>query len=348
MTKHFFSNYMCAHVWAQQKQDTGQGYGSVSFVRTVFYSYSTPIANFVTDAHGVETVLISEERYSPTTGKQLNMVSAAIAEDIPKFTVRYIGVEAGYSPRVDHDELLGLDTHKANLERLIKRYQETCARTKRAKSLWGTVEDCLKRDTAFFAYAEAFGLPKPEIDVAADVAAIEKYHAEREAKQNTPEGIAKREKAAARRLELTRKNFREVAGIFGENWQEGWHENPKFTSEDRAARLMRLATINNDRAAAWRAGANVHLPYTLPTMLRVSRTNVQTSHGASFPVEHAVKAYQLLKLLHNVGKTYQRNGHSIHLGHFVVDSFANGIVRAGCHTVAWEEIENCAKLLGIA
>ena len=100
----------------------------------------------------------------------------------------------------------------------------------------------------------------------------------------------------------------------------------------------------------WRAGKsyNTGSYRTGRALLRVYKNEVQTSLGATFPAEHAIKAYHLLKMLHDAGKTYHRNGHSIHLGHFVVDAFENGIVRAGCHTVEWTEVENCAKLLGIA
>jgi hypothetical protein len=83
-------------------------------------------------------------------------------------------------------------------------------------------------------------------------------------------------------------------------------------------------------------------------MLRVRGDTVETSQGATFPADHTTKAYRLLITLHNAGKTYHRNGHSIHLGHFVVDTFENDVVRAGCHQVQWSEVENCAKLLGIA
>jgi len=52
--------------------------------------------------------------------------------------------------------------------------------------------------------------------------------------------------------------------------------------------------------------------------------------------------------LHDKGQTYQRNGHTIHLGHFALDSLdTEGNVTAGCHTVQWEEITRVAALAGV-
>jgi hypothetical protein len=81
--------------------------------------------------------------------------------------------------------------------------------------------------------------------------------------------------------------------------------------------------------------------------LRIARNELQTSRGARIPLAHAVKAFRILKRLHDKGQAYQRNGHTIHLGQFALDSLdTEGNVTAGCHTVAWEEIARVATLAG--
>ena len=52
----------------------------------------------------------------------------------------------------------------------------------------------------------------------------------------------------------------------------------------------------------------------------------------------AARLFRFLKALKDAGRTYQRNGHSQHIGHFVVDSFDGETLKAGCHTITWEEI----------
>lgn len=82
--------------------------------------------------------------------------------------------------------------------------------------------------------------------------------------------------------------------------------------------------------------------------LRIVGEELQTSRGARVPLAHAVKAFRVLKRLHAKGEAYQRNGHTIHLGPFAIDSLdAEGNVKAGCHTVAWKEIERVMALAGV-
>ena len=70
--------------------------------------------------------------------------------------------------------------------------------------------------------------------------------------------------------------------------------------------------------------------------------------AASVPFAHAVKAFRIIKRLHDKGQAYERNGHTIHLGHFALDAIdPQGNVTAGCHHVEWEEIERVATLAGV-
>ena len=88
--------------------------------------------------------------------------------------------------------------------------------------------------------------------------------------------------------------------------------------------------------------------YDLPIRLRIKGDELQTSRGASVPLAHAVKAFRVIKRLRSKGESYERNGHTIHLGHFALDAVDSaGNVRAGCHEVAWEEIQRVATLAGV-
>lgn len=94
----------------------------------------------------------------------------------------------------------------------------------------------------------------------------------------------------------------------------------------------------------------VHLPYWWEggALLRISKDgkDVETSRGARFPVEHAVRGLRLVQACVNSKREYVRNGHSVHLGHYVIDKIdADGTVHAGCHVVSWEEIQRIAPEL---
>jgi len=85
-----------------------------------------------------------------------------------------------------------------------------------------------------------------------------------------------------------------------------------------------------------------------PIRLRIKGDELQTSRGARVPLDHAVKTFRIIKRLHDKGQSYERNGHTIHLGHFALDAIdRQGNVTAGCHNVAWLEIERIATIAGV-
>lgn len=82
-----------------------------------------------------------------------------------------------------------------------------------------------------------------------------------------------------------------------------------------------------------------YIPGVSP-MLRVVGDEVQTSLGARFPMSHARRGLALICRVRESGQEYVLNGHTIHLGHYVIDRIeSDGTVHAGCHVVKWEEIE---------
>lgn len=82
--------------------------------------------------------------------------------------------------------------------------------------------------------------------------------------------------------------------------------------------------------------------------LRVHGNELQTSWGASVPLSHAIKVYRFVKLCRERGESWHRNGKTIRVGHFQVDSVAaNGDFVAGCHRFAWEEIQRAAAMAGV-
>jgi hypothetical protein len=109
-----------------------------------------------------------------------------------------------------------------------------------------------------------------------------------------------------------------------------------------------------EKIAAWKRGESVQLrmQYSEPALLRVRTFNadedvaglvgrVETSMQVQVPISGpagAGRLFRFLKALRDAGRTYQRNGHSQHIGNFVVDSFDGETLKAGCHTITWEEI----------
>jgi hypothetical protein len=109
-----------------------------------------------------------------------------------------------------------------------------------------------------------------------------------------------------------------------------------------------LEAEREEKRVAWLAGVSDYYPDNGIIRLRVKGDVLQTSMGADVPLDHAVKAFKTLKRLHAKGEAYQRNGHTIHLGHFALDAMdETGTVTAGCHKVEWGEIVRIANLVGV-
>lgn len=112
-------------------------------------------------------------------------------------------------------------------------------------------------------------------------------------------------------------------------------------------RNREIAKINADKVKRWIAGEHIQLPYHLAKVyLRIEGDEVVTSKGARFPVTHAAQGLRFVQAVVASGKEYQRNGHTIRLGHYVIDKVdVNGNVIAGCHKVGYDEIMRIAPML---
>jgi hypothetical protein len=127
------------------------------------------------------------------------------------------------------------------------------------------------------------------------------------------------------------------------------HQEEERQRREEAARLAeeQRRIEQAERIQRFRAGdpETSYIPGVSP-MLRITESEVQTSLGARFPVSHALLALAFIRQVRASGREYVRNGHSIHLGHYVLDCVEpDGTVHAGCHVVSWEEIERIAPQL---
>lgn len=104
--------------------------------------------------------------------------------------------------------------------------------------------------------------------------------------------------------------------------------------------LSEIGSVSADTAK--RIGVNGAL-----LRLTGDRTEIETSKGVRIPVDHAKRGLRLIQTVRESGQEYQRNGHTIHLGPYAVDRIdTEGNLTAGCHYVAWNEIERIGKEIG--
>lgn len=130
------------------------------------------------------------------------------------------------------------------------------------------------------------------------------------------------------------------------------------------AESARIANAKRaDEIAAWRRGEPVrHIRFDADSggaairAVDVQRDEsgaivggtLETSHGASVPLPHAIKAFRFVKLCRERGTGWASNGRIIRVGYYQIDGIdAEGNFRAGCHRFTWPEIAALATRLGV-
>lgn len=75
------------------------------------------------------------------------------------------------------------------------------------------------------------------------------------------------------------------------------------------------------------------------TWVRRKGDQLETSRGAEVPWKHAVIAFRKAQDCRTKGQPWETNGHKLPVGTFQVDRIeADGSLKAGCHTIAYDEM----------
>ncbi len=105
-----------------------------------------------------------------------------------------------------------------------------------------------------------------------------------------------------------------------------------------AAEYARLAREHAESIAQWRAGASVRLGYSVPTMARIRGDVVETSRGASVPLEHAARLVRIAQRVAQRGGADWVPGTGPRVGHYQVQSIGADLSAViGCHEFSAEE-----------
>lgn len=145
----------------------------------------------------------------------------------------------------------------------------------------------------------------------------------------------------------------ETLGVHLANREARIEKARKLEERNRRKAAKERFEREAETRTAWLAGAEgVHWRGTAPNgsaLLRIKGETLETSQGASVPVDHAIKAFRFVKLCRDTKTAWHRNGHTLHVGQFSIDSIeANGNFRAGCHIIEWSEAERIAKELSLS
>ena len=125
--------------------------------------------------------------------------------------------------------------------------------------------------------------------------------------------------------------------------EEYWSPNPEYLTPKTMARVAaKQEELNRGRIEAWRKGeGSIRFASNVPTMLRAVGDTVQTNRAASFPLADAERAFRFVIAMRARG--WHRNGQQCTIGNYQLDAVNEFGVVAGCHHIAWAEIERFAR-----
>lgn len=125
----------------------------------------------------------------------------------------------------------------------------------------------------------------------------------------------------------------------------------KAVAKAQAQREAQREARQAEALARWVAGEDVSyssLPRYGFASLRIVGDEVQTSQGASVSIADARRGLRFVRHCRNTATPYQRNGHTLRLGEYPIDSVdAEGNLHAGCHQITIAEIERIAPMLEV-
>ncbi len=114
----------------------------------------------------------------------------------------------------------------------------------------------------------------------------------------------------------------------------------KIAREREIARLVR----DEEEIAGWLAGSpEVRPSYHWPVMLRAEGAELVTTKGARVPLADAERTFRFASALRSRG--WHRNGETHTVGSYHLDAVNDQGIVAGCHRIAWPEIERFAKAM---
>lgn len=311
------NNSQLAHVWAQQTRAKMTG-SNMYFEGAVIYSYGPhyPIARFTDKTHkGNRVVLFNYNGSTMTTESKHKPKVREALRGLP-VTVFYVDdVNAG---TLGH----GM-AHDDNLRRMADQFDALVSKAARAsKNSDSYIEDAQALACVAAAYAEVFN-----------------------------QVIAR---------DMTCPESKQEATVLSKEAQARKDAAKKIADEKRAIELKAkakkdAATARKD-AKKWRANeAGVsYLMRALPVMLRLSanRERIETSRGAHITASLAPMVWRAVTTCKNrkEAHAYSRDELSGNftpiMGHFTLDSIsAKGDIVAGCHEIAFKELELIANQL---
>lgn len=342
------NNSMVAHLWANEKKESANGSNFFFEGESIYsYGYHFEAGRIVRNKRGEKAYLLNNEYYSTSTSAHQGYIYGAIPTGSKVFSVGYNMSNTG--------NMAFVTSQLESIKDAIEKYKK--ARTELPyQNVWGAFRNLM-------GYIEFFDMGTPK----------------RLLKKSANEWLGTNHELSQKSDKIKREHVRELKRVFqillnhrssevlgtvnvvvdevcGEGtwakytircqrWTEGREEKEAIALEKARKEL-------EERIQMWKSGEISQLYYHCfdndqPNVwLRIKNGKIETSKGIKITQTEAKRLWRLIKVFHDGGQFK----HDLVLdvtGHrWAFNCYENDMLTAGCHRIAYSEMEGVARQLG--
>lgn len=349
------NNRMIAHLWANEKKESANGSNFFFEGESIYsYGYHFEAGRIVRNKRGEKAYLINSIHYSSTTSKHQYFVRNAIPTDSKIFSVGYNMSNTGNMAFVTSK----LESIKDAIEKYKKVRTELPYR-----DVWGVFKNMMD-------YIEFFGMGTPQ----------------RLLKKSVNEWLGASHELSRRSDKVKREYIRELKRVFqillnyqplevlgtvnvivdevcGEGtWIKYLERIKRFEKSREEREKIKIETYRKEQEARnkplkervqmWKSGEISQLYYRClengqPNVwLRIKNGKIETSKGIKVEQTEAERLWGLIKVFHDGGQFKRDLVLDVNGYRWAFNRYGNDILTAGCHRIAYSEMEGVARQLG--
>lgn len=352
------NNSMVAHLWANEKKESGKGSNLFFEGRSIYsYGYHFEVGRIVRNKCGEKAYLLNDKYYSSSTCKHQRCVRSAIPTGSKVFSVGY---------NMSDDGSMAFITSQLELiKEVIEKYKKV--RTELSyRDIWETFKNLMD-------YIEFFDMGTPR----------------RLLKKSANEWLGTNHELSRKSDKIKREHVRELKRIFqillnhqalkilgtvnvvvdevcGEGtwakytircqrWTEGCEKREAIVLEKARKEEEARNKALEERIQMWKSGEISQLSYYCwsendqPNVwLRIKNGKIETSKGIKVELTEAERLWRLIKVFHNGGQFQHDLTLDVTGYRWAFNRYENDMLTAGCHRIAYSEMESIAKQLGWA
>ena len=350
------NNSMVAHLWANEKKESGKGSNLFFEGRSIYsYGYHFEVGRIVRNKCGEKAYLLNDKYYSSSTCKHQRCVRSAIPTGSKVFSVGY---------NMSDDGSMAFITSRLELiKEVIEKYKKV--RTSLSyRDVWGVFRSLMD-------YIEFFnmGTPKSLLKKSANTWIGTKHELSYESDKIKSEYVHELKRVfevllnhqALETLGTTNVIVDEICGegtwaeyvARCQRWEDSQAKKEALIFEKRRKEKEDRKKKFEEQIEMWKSGKilELYLHYYLEddqpnVWLRIKNGIIETSKNIKIERAEAERLWKLIKLFHN-GSKFQRDMVLDTTGHkWKINSYKNDILVAGCHRIAYSEMEGVARQLG--